>query len=70
MYFSTWSALTVLFGLEGAVLPSKTTRSGLGYRPAEVTAQKLMFWSVARANPSDIGGAAHGAYNPAAIHLS
>lgn len=29
-----------------------------------------MFWSVARANPSDIGGAAHGAYNPAATHLS
>src|SRR6202161_4367034 len=30
----------------------------------------LMFWSVVRAHHSDIGGATHGAYNPAATEIS
>ena len=30
---------------------------------------KLMFWSVNRAHHSDIGGATHGAYNPAATEI-
>ena len=29
----------------------------------------LMFWSVVRAHHSDIGGATHGAYNPAATEI-
>jgi N-methylhydantoinase B len=32
-------------------------------------AGKLMFWSVVRAHHSDIGGATHGAYNPAATEI-
>ena len=31
--------------------------------------QTLMFWSVVRAHHSDIGGATHGAYNPAATEI-
>ncbi len=31
--------------------------------------QALMFWSVVRAHHSDIGGATHGAYNPAATEI-
>jgi N-methylhydantoinase B len=31
--------------------------------------QRLMFWSVVRAHHSDIGGATHGAYNPAATEI-
>ena len=32
-------------------------------------AGRLMFWSVVRAHHSDIGGATHGAYNPAATEI-
>ena len=32
-------------------------------------AEALMFWSVVRAHHSDIGGATHGAYNPAATEI-
>ena len=32
-------------------------------------ADRLMFWSVVRAHHSDIGGATHGAYNPAATEI-
>lgn len=31
--------------------------------------ERLMFWSVVRAHHSDIGGATHGAYNPAATEI-
>ncbi len=31
--------------------------------------KRLMFWSVVRAHHSDIGGATHGAYNPAATEI-
>ena len=33
------------------------------------TGQRLMFWSVVRAHHSDVGGATHGAYNPAATEI-
>jgi N-methylhydantoinase B len=57
----------------GSHLPDLTVFVPIFYKPAfdnpERARPVLMFWSVVRAHHSDIGGATHGAYNPAATEI-
>ena len=48
----------------GSHLPDLTV-----FVPVFAESAALMFWSVVRAHHSDIGGATHGAYNPAATEI-
>jgi N-methylhydantoinase B len=48
----------------GSHLPDLTA-----FVPVFATGEKMMFWTVVRAHHSDIGGATHGAYNPAATEI-
>jgi N-methylhydantoinase B len=52
----------------GSHLPDLTVFVPVFDRPRR-DGQALMFWSVVRAHHSDIGGATHGAYNPAATEI-
>jgi N-methylhydantoinase B len=54
----------------GSHLPDLTVFVPVFAEQAPVFAeQRLIFWSVVRAHHSDIGGATHGAYNPAATEI-
>ncbi|HEX3575681.1 MAG TPA: hydantoinase B/oxoprolinase family protein [Rhodopila sp.] len=53
----------------GSHLPDLTAFVPVFVRPGVFAGPTLMFWSVVRAHHSDIGGATHGAYNPAATEI-